>query len=118
MSQRLDDTDGQAIFGAIEVKDVFARLPALFLLPLKQLLDFRVLDYGYPLIVIKEPLNDIGDRVIVDRAGFVAEQNGLGGRRDDGWLCLCLFLVHLVTPSNPTEGCLSLISSVISEYRD
>ena len=61
MSYRLNDTDGQAIFGARKVEHIFARQTTLFLFPLKQLFDFRVLDNGDPLVIVEEPLDHVRD---------------------------------------------------------
>ena len=60
------NTDGQTIFGAIEVKDIFAFTPALFLLPLKDFFYARMFDDCHTLVVIQKPLNHVGYGVDVD----------------------------------------------------
>ena len=61
MSYRLDDADGQAIFGARKVEYIFSRQTALFLFPVKQLFDFRMFDDGDPLVIVEEPLDHVRD---------------------------------------------------------
>ena len=57
VSDGLEYANSQAVLGAIKVEHIFTRQTALFLLPLKQFLDFRVLDDGHALVIVEKPLD-------------------------------------------------------------
>ena len=83
---RLQNADGQTVFRAIEIEDLFTGCAALLLLPLEQFFDLRVLDDGNPFIVVDEPLDYLRQRVIVDIAVWIASKNGRVWRGSLFWL--------------------------------
>src|SRR5688572_16500072 len=74
LGERLDDSDRQAILGAIKTKDVFACNSALFLFPLKNLFHTRMLDDPNSRVVIEKPLDHIRNRIHVDSSASVSLQ--------------------------------------------
>src|ERR1041385_6705582 len=91
MRNGLEDSDRQTIFRAVEVEDVLARLATLLLFPLEQFFDFGVLDNGHAFVIVKEPLNDIRQRVVIDVAVTVSPEDRSIRRRilicsGQGWI--------------------------------
>ena len=76
VSDRLKNPDRQTILGAIEIKNVLAGVAALLLFPLKQFFNLGVLYDRDSLIVIKKPLDYLGQRVVIDVPVFIATQDG------------------------------------------
>src|SRR5687768_8010828 len=72
--ERLNDANCQPIFRAIKAKNFLSVGATLFLFPLKDFFDARMLDYGNTLIVVEEPLNHVGNRINVDAPLRVAQQ--------------------------------------------
>ena len=74
LGESLDNSNGQTIFSSFESKNLFAGLAALFLFPLKDFLDVRVLDYRNALVEIEKPLNYVGNGINVNVPAGVALQ--------------------------------------------
>ena len=68
LGQGLDDADSQPILCLLKVENRFTLAAALFLFPMKNLFDVRVLDNRDPLIEIEKPLNYVGNRIEIDIA--------------------------------------------------
>jgi len=76
LGQRLDYPDREPVLGLVEIKNCFACLAALFLLPLKNLFNVAVLDDRNALVEIKKPLDNVGNGIEVDVPLGIALQWG------------------------------------------
>ena len=66
LGERLNDPDGQAIFSPIKMEDFFAGIAAVLLFPVKDFFNSGMLYNCDALIIIKEPLNDVRNRIEID----------------------------------------------------